>query len=272
MKHIEGTVTTLDGITLYTQSWLPEGDIKARVLLVHGMGEHSARYEHVARVLTDAGLRVDSFDHRGHGRSAGSRGHSPSYQHLMDDIQLMLAQDDTTPVFLYGHSMGGNLVLNYGLKNPPIQGIVATGPWLKLTDQPPAALVLFARLMAGIKPDLTLNSGLDADGLSHDPELNQAYRDDSLVHPKISVKHFTGIVDAGLRAIEQAGSFSAPLLLVHGEKDPVCDPQGSREFFEACGSDDKTLKIWPGLFHEVHNEPEKEAVINTIRDWILAHI
>jgi len=270
MKHMEGTITAGDGITLFTQSWLPEGDTTGRVLLVHGMGEHSSRYEHVARVLTAAGLRVDSFDHRGHGRSTGVRGHSPSYQRLQDDIQLMLEQDNTNPVFLYGHSMGGNLVLNFGLKNPAVRGIIATGPWLRLTEQPSGAVILFARLMAAIKPDLTINSGLDADGLSHDSALNQAYRDDPLVHPKISVKHFSGIHDAGLAAIEQAAAFTTPLLLIHGEKDPICDPEASRQFFAACKSGDKTLNIWPELFHEVHNEPEQDEVLAVIRDWIAA--
>jgi len=171
MRHIEGSVTTRDEITLFTQSWLPENEMIGRVLLVHGMGEHSSRYHHVARILTEAGLRVDSFDHRGHGRSTGKRGHSPAYARLLDDVSLMLEQDNTTPVFLYGHSMGGNIVLNYGLQKPPVSGIIATGPWLKLTDQPPAALILFARLMSSIKPDLTLNSGLS--GGSACPSKNQ---------------------------------------------------------------------------------------------------
>ncbi|MBN1265607.1 MAG: lysophospholipase [Anaerolineales bacterium] len=269
MIHSEGTVTASDGINLYTQTWLPEKEIIGRVLIVHGMGEHSGRYPHVAKILTAAGFRVDSSDLRGHGKSAGARGHSPSYQQLQDDIRLMLDQDNTTPVFLYGHSMGGNLVLNYGLQQPPLRGIVATGPLLCLTDPPGGATMLIVKVSSVIKPDLTINSGLDASGLTHDEKVNQAYRDDPLVHPKISVNHFKGIHQAGLDALAHAAEFKTPLLLIHGEKDPICDPESSKVFFTACSSEDKTLKIWPDLFHEVHNEPEQVEVISLIRDWLL---
>jgi alpha-beta hydrolase superfamily lysophospholipase len=166
--------------------------------------------------------------------------------------------------------MGSNLVLNFGLRQPPLRGIVSTGAWLRLTDQPGVATVLFARLMSALKPDLAVNNGLDAGGLTHDEQVNQAYRDDPLVHPKISVNHFKGIYQYGLEALERAPEFKTPLLLIHGEKDPICDPECSKEFFTACSSEDKTLKIWPELYHEVHNEPEQTEVIPFIRDWLLA--
>jgi len=270
MNHREGTVTASDGIEIYTQTWLPERAPVGRVVIVHGMGEHSGRYTHVAKVLTEAGFRVDSFDCRGHGKSGGARGHSPGYQQLLDDIQLILDQDAATPAFLYGHSMGGNLVLNFGLRQPSLRGIVSTGAWLRLTDQPGGATVLFARLMSALKPDLAINNGLDADNLTHDKIVNQAYRDDPLVHPMISVNHFKGIYQAGLEALDRAAEFKTPLLLIHGEKDPICDPEGSKEFFAACSSEDKTLNIWPNLFHEVHNEMEQTEVLPFIRDWLLA--
>jgi alpha-beta hydrolase superfamily lysophospholipase len=273
MKHSEGTITASDGLNLYRQTWEPEANFAGTVCLIHGLGEHSGRYPHVAAALTDAGFRVDAIDLRGHGRSGGPRGHSPSFEQTLDDIGLLLSKAiPGQPLFLYGHSLGGNLVLNYALRRPGgLTGVIATGPWLQLKEKQSGLKLTFGRLMAAIIPRLKMNNGLDANDLSHDPTVVQAYIDDPLVHSFISARQAIDTIDAAKYALEKCRQFRLPLLLIHGADDPITDPAGSEAFFATAGTGDKTLRIWPGLYHEVHNEPEKEGVLHLITSWLLEH-
>ena len=139
------------------RGWAPQGALKAAIMLVHGHGEHVARYDHVAAALAEKGYAVLGFDLRGHGKSGGPRGHTPSYDALKDDIASFSQQTEQRyaglPHFLYGHSLSGNLVLNYALRRKPdLHGVIATGPWLKLAFDPPASQVTLGRLMNGIAP------------------------------------------------------------------------------------------------------------------------
>ena len=275
MKIIESKREGNDGINFYSRSWEPDAQPKAVVALVHGHREHVGRYENVARALTNAGYVLSGYDSRGHGKSTGARGHIPSYDTLLDDIEAFISMQSEkysgTPVFLYGHSQGGNQVINYALRrHPKIAGVIATGSWLKLAFEPPAIKVALGRFMNNIFPSFTQASGLDTKGLSHDAEVVRLYDNDPLVHDKISACLFVGMYEAGLWALDHAPELARPLLLMHGGADPITSAEASRQFADKAGCN-VTLRIWDGLYHEIHNEPEQAQVFKFMIEWLDKH-
>ncbi|MBU4224395.1 MAG: lysophospholipase [Chloroflexi bacterium] len=265
-----------DGLQMYSKGWAPKGELKATIGLVHGHGEHIGRYEHVAAALTEKGYALLGFDLRGHGKSAGPRGHTPSYEALMNDIAAFFDQIERRypdlPRFLYGHSLGGNLVLNYALRRKPkLRGVIASGPWLKLAFEPPASKVSLGKMMNNILPAFSQASGLETAALSHDPAVVKAYENDPLVHDKISARMFVSIYDSGLWALEHAAEFPIPLLLMHGAADRLTSAETSRRYAEAAGKN-VTLRLWDGWYHEIHNEPEKAQVFKVMTDWLAANL
>ena len=221
MKHTEFKFKTFDGLLLFSQSWQPEGRTRAVICLVHGIGEYSGRYVHVADRLTQAGYAIFTFDLRGHGKSEGLRGHTPSYEALMQDISSLLEtankQFPQLPVFLCGHSLGGNLVLNYVLRRQPhLKGVIATAPWLRLAFEPPASKIALGKMTDCIWPSFSQKSGLDTKALSRDLEVVHSYKNDPLVHDRISARMFISAYQAGQWALEHASKFSLPLLLMQG--------------------------------------------------------
>ncbi len=273
MTQNEHQFTTKDGLKLYSKVWMSDKPAKALVLLVHGLGEHLERYDHVAKIFNENGFHIYSFDQRGHGKSEGKRGHTPSAQHLMDDILLALQKireefGETLPVFLYGHSLGALEVLYFGTKEKAIvKGIIATSPPLELSGTPESKKKL-AKFMNNFLPGMTMPNGLDAKGLSHDEEVVKAYQTDPLVHDKISVRLGMFMFEGAEVVLSEANNWQSPLLLMHGTDDPICDIKGSDKFFEQLAYGDVTYKRWEGLYHETHNEPEKAEVIQTMVDWI----
>ena len=275
MEISEWKWKTFDGLDMYARSWSPQGQPKAAILLVHGHGEHVGRYEHVAAALAEQGYAMLGFDLRGHGKSGGARGATPSYDALMDDIASFSGQAEARfaglPRFLYGHSMGGNLVLNYALRcKPDLHGVIATGPWLKLAFDPPATQVTLSRMMNSLAPGFSQHSKLDTKGLSHDQAVVAAYEHDPLVHDMVSARLFLVMYESGLWALEHASEFPLPLLLMHGAADPITSAKASQEFAQKAG-DKATLKVWEGLYHEIHNEFEKPEVFKTMLEWLEKH-
>jgi alpha-beta hydrolase superfamily lysophospholipase len=275
MKHFEWTWYTADKTRLYAQSWQPDGTAVGVVGLVHGLGDHSSRYAHVAAALAEAGYVTITFDQRGHGKSQGARGDAATYDEQMDDIKRLLAEAleryPTLPRFLYGHSMGGNLVLNYALRRrPALQGLIATGPWLRAAFDPPAWRVRAGRFLHKVRPALLQPSGIDVTAVSRDAAVVQAYRDNPLIHDRISLRMYFSCVNAGRWALERAAEFTLPLLLMHGGADRLTSAAASREF-AAKIRDGCTYKEWDGLFHEIHNEPEQQQVFAYMIDWLKQH-
>ncbi len=282
MSHIEFTKHSPDHLEFYFQGWEPESQPKAVVCLVHGLGEHSGRYAHVAAALNEAGYALLGFDLRGHGKSGGKRGHTPTYEALMDDIARLLdeaaARYPGLPRFLYGHSLGGNLVLNYALRrlvtpsaaerSRRVSGVIATSPAIRLPKPLPPLQVALARVMNRLYPALQMPNGLALDGLARDPEVIRAYTADPLVHNKISVRLAIEMLAAGEWALAHAAEFPLPLLLVHGTADILTSAQASAEFAARVPAGRCTLKLWEGFYHETHNEPEKAEVLAYIVDWL----
>ncbi|MEA4812913.1 MAG: alpha/beta hydrolase [Anaerolineaceae bacterium] len=264
-----------DGKKLYTQTWGDPSSAKAAVVLVHGLGEHIQRYNHVAAQYNARNIFVLGFDQRGHGQTQGKRGLIPSAQQMMDDITsaIRLARKlcPGKPVFLYGHSMGSCEVLYYGLTGPEKPaGILATSTPLYLNPSTEGQRKL-ARLFGKILPGLTIKNGLDANGLSRDKAVVKAYLEDPLVHPMASVRLANFLFDASEYVLAHAKDWNIPLYLAHGSADPICDIRGTEQFASGAPGD-LTYKRWEGLYHETHNEPEQTETIPAMADWVESHL
>ncbi|MGI9552525.1 MAG: lysophospholipase [Aurantibacter sp.] len=244
---------------------------KGVVILVHGLGEHSGRYfERVVPMLVDCGLAVVAYDNIGHGLSSGKRGHCPGYVALLDILGEVIHQAESffqeQPLFLYGHSMGGNLVLNYALRrNHQIKGIIATSPYLRLAFEPPKWKMGFGRMLLHVYPSLTMGSGLDPNGISRIPKEVEKYGSDPLVHDKVSPMFSFPIMDAGQWAIEHASDLTVDALLLHGSGDPIIDYRGTEEFHR--NSRNTELQLFEGAYHELHYDLCAKEMLQTIQNW-----
>jgi alpha-beta hydrolase superfamily lysophospholipase len=274
MTYQTSRLTTRDGLSLHLARWEPEGAPRAIVFLIHGLGEHTGRYAHLAEALNRAGLACRGIDLRGHGQSDGPRGHAPSLERLMDDISLMILQDGAADAnFLYGHSLGATLALQFGRLRPRgLSGVIASGAWLRLRFQPPRYKIIMARVVPRLAPRLALANGLDVNALSRDKAVVDAYVSDPLVHDRITAKLGAIMLEVAEDLLAHPESFRLPLLMMHGQADGLTDPAATQAFFDGVGSADKTLRLWPGLFHEIHNEPEQAEVIAQIVSWVEAHL
>lgn len=263
-----------DGTRLFAQSWEPEAEAIGVVAIVHGLGEHSGRYGEVAKSLTRVGYVVVAFDLRGHGRTGGQRGHVRDYNVLLDDIGLLVEEacgrSGRLPVFLFGHSLGGNLVLNYALRRQPqIAGLVVASPLLRLTSPPPLWKRMLGRVMSRIWPRFSFRGDIRPEDLSHDPAAIQILEQDPLIHRRASARLATAMLDAGQWALDNAHQLALPTLLIHGSADPLTSPDASAEFARKAG-DKCAFRVWEGLCHELHWETERDAVIHCIIDWLQA--
>jgi alpha-beta hydrolase superfamily lysophospholipase len=277
MKHFEVSWKAKDGLNIFAEGWEPAvAQPKAVVCLVHGVGEHASRYAHVAEAFGAEGYAFFAADLRGHGRSGGARGHISSIEDFMQDIDTLLEQARARypglPLILYGHSLGGILVLHYSLKRKPnVKGVIATSSGLRTALELQPAKIMAARVLGSLIPGVSISSGLETEAISRDEKVVQAYKVDRLVHDKISLgfgKIMLGVVQWTL---EHAAEFPLPLLLLHGKADRIAFPAGSIEFAQAAGDKCKLL-LWDGAYHELHNEPEKNEVFKTMTTWMDARV
>jgi len=276
MRHTEGHLTSSDGLQLYYQGWLPAGEPRAVVCIVHGIGEHSGRYASLVEALVPAGFAVYGMDNRGHGRSEGVRGGLPAWDALHADVRRLLeraqAQHPGRPLFLMGHSLGGLIVLGYALRYPEgLRGVVASAPALQSKGISPLLMVL-ARLLARLAPNLTMNTGLDAEGISRDPAVVQAYRRDPLVHSLATPRMATESEQEMAWVNARAAEWRLPLLLLHGDADRLVPIEGTRAFFASAPAADKTLRVYPGGYHESHNDLHRQQAVSDILAWLEARL
>lgn len=279
MKTFNSNLKSKDGIEFLVRVWTPDARPKALVALIHGLGEHSGRYTHVAKALTDAGYVLASFDLRGHGKSTGVRGHFPSMDVVMQDIReffIFLSQRyPDLPQFIYGHSLGGLLTLTYALKNKPrLKGVIAASAGLRtpLTEQ--KFKLLMVRLLGSLLPATLIPSGLESATISQDQDVIERYDNDPLVHDRLSLAFGKASLGALDYVWDHAQEFSLPLLLMHGTGDRATHSHGSADFSKlvAKNNSDVTLKLWDGMYHELHNEPVKEQVLQFLVDWLDRHL
>jgi alpha-beta hydrolase superfamily lysophospholipase len=277
MKHRDGRFTGAAGRSIYYQYWEPESPPRAVLLVAHGAGEHSARYRQLAQFFTGHSYIVAALDLNGHGNSEGIPGHVNSFEDYLLELGALHKQVTEhfagVPVFLLGHSMGGLIGSLYLLQHQSqFQGAILSGPAIKTIQQPPWLQVLIIRLLAVLAPRLGVLQ-LDASGVSRDPQEVKKYVEDPLVlHGKMSARMVRELF-AGMNAIQaEAAKITLPILLLHGGEDVMTSPEGSRFLCDHVSSTDKTLKIYPGLFHEIFNEPERVEVLTDVLNWSEARL
>jgi len=254
------------------------------VLITHGLGEHSSRYWHVAEQLAANGCEVASYDLRGHGRSGGRRGDAPGFRAFLDDLELVLStfkecRSTPGPLFLYGHSLGGLIVLRFlqqrrhsaGSVASVVDGVIAASPWLRLAFDPPRWKRFLAGIARWVCPGFRQITGLDPARLSRDLEFLAAMPDADLIHHQLSARLYYEVRQACSAVLAGAAEIALPLLLLHGQADPITSWAATRDFFEANASPDKTLKLYPGVFHETHNDLGREEVLDDIVAWLRRH-
>ncbi len=276
-SHSTGTYESDDGLRLFEQEWSPEGTPKAGVVIVHGYGEHTGRYVHVAEELTRNGYAVSTFDLRGHGRSQGDpRTFVRSFDEHLDDLERFLSRvrerHSGRPLFLFGHSMGGTIATLFAIaRQPEIRGLLLSGASLKLSDNYSLSLITLAKIISLVLPKLRLIK-LDASAVSRDAEVVREYVTDPLVyHGGIPAR--TGAeMNRAMELIRQRmETLEVPLLIMHGTGDLLADPEGSRQLYDRADSGDKDLRLYEGLYHEILNEPEKAQVLADMVEWLDAH-
>lgn len=276
MQHSQATFDGMDKLKLFYQIWRPDVESKAILAIIHGIGEHSGRYMNIINHLLPLGITVYSFDHRGHGKSPGKRGYILKWEEFREDVkcflQLIKNQEGKSPIFLMGHSLGGLIVLNYALHHPQeVKAIIVSGATLAQPGISPILLFL-SRVLSKIWPSFTVNTNLDVNALSRDPEVVKAYQEDPLVHSKACARLGTEFTAAMKWTLSHAAEFSLPLMIVHGGSDQIVPPDGSRKFFEQMVINDKEIHIYREGFHEPHNDIDKINVLKDIEQWIQIHL
>ncbi len=273
MRYFDTDWQTWDGAQLFAQGWEPDEKPVAVICMVHGLGEHLGRYRHLAKFLTDHRFAYIGIDLRGHGKTPGQKGYVPSFEAFMQDISLLLDQagirNPGLPKFLYGHSLGGILVLNYCLRRKPdLAGVIVTSPGLRTALEEQKAKILFAKIAGAILPRVSLPTGLDANDLSHDPDVARDYLADPLVHDRATLRMAKETLEAIPFVFDHAVEFCYPTLLMHGKEDRLAYARGSLEFARLATRAEIDLKIWEGAYHELHNEVNQDQVFNYLLRWL----
>jgi alpha-beta hydrolase superfamily lysophospholipase len=277
MQHTTDQFLAAGGVTIFTQAWTPaDGPPKALIVLAHGFGEHSGRYQHVAKAFTDAGYGVATFDHRGHGRSGGPRARVSDISQLSADLALYRAEVATRfdqPQILLGHSVGGAVVLHHLQQDhPPVKAVVLSAPYIRNAAPVSAPLKFLSPIIGRVVPAAPTVK-LDANSVSRDPAVVSAYENDPLVfHGKIPAGTAATLLSLEQSLLTHADRVSEPTLILHGVEDQLADVAGSRDLARRLGSEVVELKTYDGLHHEVFNEPEQDEVLADVTSWLDDHL
>ena len=272
MQSQERTIAAADGTILFVSDWRPEAATASRggVVLMHGLGEHCGRYEHVAHFFNEQGFTVRAYDHRGHGRSGGPRGDVPDSDALLRDAQLVIedfAKQLPTPPVLLGHSMGGLIAARYAVEQrSPLRALILSSPALAVSLS--GAQKLLLKILSALAPGLTLPNGLEKRYLSHDIDVVEAYTKDPLVHAKISARLLNCMLASIAIAQQGAAGLSLPTLLAYAGDDHIIDSGGSALFAKSLPADSAEIHAYPQLYHEIFNETGAAQVFGDVRNWL----
>jgi acylglycerol lipase len=284
MMHGDGFFKGVRDVQIYYQYWLPEGDPRAALLIVHGLGEHGGRYRSMAEYLVPRGYAIYTLDLPGHGRSGGKRMYVERFADLTVPLDTYLgmvrAWQPDLPLFLFGHSLGGLIAIcfvcvadNCEEHQAELAGAVFSGPSVVVPDNVSAATILAGKVLSALVPWAGVVDVVPPAKLSHDADVVQAYRDDPLVfRGKIPARLGAEVLRAQQQAMERASQISLPVLIMHGGADSIVPPEGSRRLYPVVGSVDKHFQIYEGLYHETFNEPERDRVLADLAAWLDAHI
>ena len=276
-QRTERTFDGVGGVSIVYDVWTPDTPARGVVILAHGYGEHARRYDHVARHFGEAGLATYALDHRGHGRAGGKRVRVRNMGEYVCDYRTLVttatAENPGVTRIVLGHSMGGGIAFAYGVQYPDEYDLmVLSGPAIAAHTGVSKAKALLGKAVGSILPDLPIES-IDADLVSRDPVVVADYKADPLVYRgKIPAGIGKALLLVGETMPKRAPGITAPLLVVHGEDDQLVAAEGSRRLVECVGSKDCELKVYPELYHEVFNEPERDRVLDDVTSWILARL
>jgi alpha-beta hydrolase superfamily lysophospholipase len=264
---------TSDGLQLFTRHWEPDASPEAAVVLVHGYAEHSGRYDHVAEVFVEQGAAVYAYDQRGYGRSEGRRAYVDDFDRYLDDLGQFLdrvrARHPDRPLFLFGHSMGGLVVLKYVLdREPSVQGLLLSGPAIEINPDLAPLLRRVAQVLGRLFPTLPTTRSPE-DAISRDPEVVEEAKNDPLnYHGRVLARTGAEMLRAGDAVRARLEEVTDPFLVLHGTADTLASPEWSRRLYERAASPDKTIQLYDGLYHETFNEPERATVLSDMGEWI----
>jgi acylglycerol lipase len=276
MKHAEFYEIIPNCGSIYFQSWLPSDALKALMILVHGFGEHSSRYStHFAEFYTSSNIGIISLDLPGHGRSFGKKGHITNPACLIEIIDLMIEKVKSDypqiPLFLYGHSFGGEVILWYTIsQNPSVNGVIVTSPLIGPKEAVPQSKLVLAKIMDKILPSFSMDNGINPNLLSRDPLVVKNYINDPLVHNQISARSGMMVINRGQWILDHSIENKNNILLMVGSNEGIVNNEAIDQFSRTAPN--LAYKIWPGLYHEIHNEPEKKQVFDYSLKWIMKNI
>mgnify|MGYP001823452317 FL=1 len=277
MKHKEGTIKDIRGANIFYQYWSPEEHARANLVIVHGLAEHSGRYMNVVNHFVPAGYAVYGIDHIGHGRSDGDRVYVDRFQDytttLATYIDMIHDWQPDKPIFLIAHSMGGLIGAAYLLEHQHgLSGAVLSGPGIKVPDNISRTVIFMGKILSKILPRVGILQ-LDSNGVSRDPAVVDAYVNDPLVYTgKVTARLGAEMLKTMQDVTNSASRINLPLTIVQGGNDILIDPGGAQLLYDSVSSEDKTIKIYEGFYHEVFNDPGHEQVLNDVWKWIEAHL
>lgn len=273
MKHTAEFLTAGDGHRIFTQWWAPDGVADATLVISHGYAEYGGRYAHVADFFSDSGFRVCALDHRSHGASDGEETFIRSFDVLLSDLDLMVGEARSAapgkPVFLLGHSMGGAIAAAYAIKyQPALRGLLLSGPAVVFGGDISPLLIKLSGVLGAVAPRMKTIT-LDAESVSRDPEIVSSYKNDPHVyHGGIPARTGAELNKMTRYVQENLSRLTVPCFLANGSADKLVDPGVSRFISDRCGSSDKTVRVYEGLYHEILNEPEKDQVMSEMLGWM----
>ncbi len=275
-RHLESRFTAVDGLEIYTQTWLADQP-RAHLVLVHGLGEHSGRYQNYVDYFVPRGWTLHGADARGHGRSGGKRGYVERFDHFVADVNWRVAHirsaDAATPIFVLGHSLGSLIALKFGLDHPAgLSGVIVTGTALRDALALPGWKRQMATMLSNVAPALKIDNGVLTKYLSQDPAVITAYDTDPLVHSWGTPRLATEAEKVRAELYRRAGEWQVPLLMLHGGDDHVCLAEGARVFAQQIPAALVTYREFDGLYHEIHNERERDRVFGEIEAWLTVRL
>jgi len=277
MEHQEGFFQGAENANIYYQSWTPKGKPKAILLLVHGLSEHSGRYMNLVRHFIPLGYAIYAFDHVGHGKSGGMRCFVRQFENFTDTIKIYFdtirAQHPEEQIFLIGHSMGGMISTAYLLEfQDELSGAIISGAAAEIPDEISSFSLFLGKIFSTLLPKLRL-IGMDLEGICRDPVVVQDYIEDPLVYKgKLTARMANELLKGINLILAKFSTIHLPIFFVHGGADKIVNPRGAQMLYDNVSSEDKTIKIYEGLYHEVFNEPEYPIVLKDVENWLEAHL
>ena len=277
MEHRDGFFKGIRDTKIYYQNWLPNGDPKSILIVVHGLAEHCGRYMNFVNHFVPLGYAVYGMDHIGHGKSDGARVYVQRFEDFTDTLKtffdMVKKWHPEKPIFLVGHSLGGLISAVYLLEHQfELTGAILSGPSVKVSDNISSTTIFFGKMFSALIPKLGL-IGLDATGVSRDPAVVEAYINDPLVYSgKTTARLAAEVVKEMQRVFAEGSGITLPILIIQGGQDRLVDPSGAQMLYEKIKSKDKLIKVYDGLYHEVFNEPEHDQVLSYVEGWLASHL